>query len=97
MDEVTLTEIARVIRISAVKYADLSKTVPAITSLALSKCSASKAILALPAVRLHPCCGHLRRVTDLDLSQAKIVRSVKKEKDLGNKLAQFADPQPRCR
>ncbi|MCB2382960.1 arginine--tRNA ligase [Shewanella sp. SR1] len=92
MDEVTLTEIARVVGISAVKYADLSKnrTSDYIFSfeqmLSFEGNTAPYLLYAYTRVA-----GIFKRVTDLNLSQAKIVLEHEKEKDLGNKLAQFGE------
>lgn len=92
MDEETLAEIARVVGISAVKYADLSKnrTSDYIFSfeqmLSFEGNTAPYLLYAYTRVA-----GIFKRVTSLDLSQAKIVLEHEKEKDLGNKLAQFGE------
>lgn len=92
MDEETLAEIARVVGISAVKYADLSKnrTSDYIFSfeqmLSFEGNTAPYLLYAYTRVA-----GIFKRVTGLDLSQAKIVLEHEKEKDLGNKLAQFGE------
>ena len=92
MDEATLAEIARVVGIGAVKYADLSKnrTSDYIFSfeqmLSFEGNTAPYLLYAYTRV-----VGIFKRVTDLDLSQAKIVLEHEKEKDLGNKLAQFGE------
>ncbi|PIW59998.1 arginine--tRNA ligase [Shewanella sp. CG12_big_fil_rev_8_21_14_0_65_47_15] len=92
MDEVTLAEIARVVGISAVKYADLSKnrTSDYIFSfeqmLSFEGNTAPYLLYAYTRVA-----GIFKRATDVDLSQATIVLEHEKEKDLGNKLAQFGE------
>ncbi|QYJ70996.1 arginine--tRNA ligase [Shewanella sp. FJAT-51649] len=92
MDETTLAEIARVVGISAVKYADLSKnrTSDYIFSfeqmLSFEGNTAPYLLYAYTRVA-----GIFKRATDIDLSQAKIVLEHEKEKDLGNKLAQFGE------
>ena len=92
MDEATLAEIAHVVGISAVKYADLSKnrTSDYIFSfeqmLSFEGNTAPYLLYAYTRVA-----GIFKRATDIDLSQAKIVLEHEKEKDLGNKLAQFGE------
>ncbi|ASF16900.1 arginine--tRNA ligase [Shewanella xiamenensis] len=92
MDEAILAEIARVVGISAVKYADLSKnrTSDYIFSfeqmLSFEGNTAPYLLYAYTRVA-----GIFKRATDVDLSQAKIVLDHEKEKDLGNKLAQFGE------
>lgn len=92
MDEATLAEIARVVGISAVKYADLSKnrTSDYIFSfeqmLSFEGNTAPYLLYAYTRVA-----GIFKRATDVDLSLAKIVLDHEKEKDLGNKLAQFGE------
>jgi arginyl-tRNA synthetase len=92
MDEATLTEIARVVGISSVKYADLSKnrTSDYIFSfeqmLSFEGNTAPYLLYAYTRVA-----GIFKRAADIDLSQAKIVLEHEKEKDLGTKLAQFGE------
>ncbi|WP_434953136.1 arginine--tRNA ligase [Shewanella sp. HL-SH4] len=92
MDEATLTEIARVVGISAVKYADLSKnrTSDYIFSfeqmLSFEGNTAPYLLYAYTRVA-----GIFKRAEDIDLSQAEIVLEHAKEKDLGTKLAQFSE------
>ena len=92
MDAATLAEIARVVGISAVKYADLSKnrTSDYIFSfeqmLSFEGNTAPYLLYAYTRVA-----GIFKRATDVDLSQATIVLEHEKEKDLGNKLAQFGE------
>ncbi|MCL1088986.1 arginine--tRNA ligase [Shewanella profunda] len=92
MDQETLTEIARVVGISAVKYADLSKnrTSDYIFSfeqmLSFEGNTAPYLLYAYTRVA-----GIFKRATDVDLSQTSIVLEHEKEKDLGNKLAQFGE------
>ncbi|NMH65198.1 arginine--tRNA ligase [Shewanella salipaludis] len=92
MDEATLQEIARVVGISSVKYADLSKnrTSDYIFSfeqmLSFEGNTAPYLLYAYTRVA-----GIFKRAEDADLSQAKIVLEHEKEKGLGNKLAQFGE------
>ena len=92
MDEETLTEIARVVGISSVKYADLSKnrTSDYIFSfeqmLSFEGNTAPYLLYAYTRVA-----GIFKRAEDVDLSAAKINLEHEKEKDLGNKLAQFGE------
>lgn len=92
MDEETLTEIARVVGISSVKYADLSKnrTSDYIFSfeqmLSFEGNTAPYLLYAYTRVA-----GIFKRVEEMDLSTAKINLEHEKEKDLGNKLAQFGE------
>lgn len=92
MDAATLAEIARVVGISAVKYADLSKnrTSDYIFSfeqmLSFEGNTAPYLLYAYTRVA-----GIFKRATEVDLNQATIVLEHEKEKDLGNKLAQFGE------
>ncbi|MGL4936601.1 arginine--tRNA ligase [Shewanella sp.] len=92
MDEATLAQIAKVVGISAVKYADLSKnrTSDYIFSfeqmLSFEGNTAPYLLYAYTRVA-----GIFKRAAEVDLSQGKIVLEHEKEKDLGNKLAQFGE------
>lgn len=92
MDEAELAEIARVVGIASVKYADLSKnrTSDYIFSfeqmLSFEGNTAPYLLYAYTRVA-----GIFKRAQDVDLSDAKIVLEHEKEKDLGTKLAQFGE------
>ncbi|MBB1269630.1 arginine--tRNA ligase [Shewanella sp. SR44-3] len=92
MDETTLTEIARVVGISSVKYADLSKnrTSDYIFSfeqmLSFEGNTAPYLLYAYTRVA-----GIFKRAEDIDLTDAKIVLDHDKEKELATKLAQFGE------
>ncbi|EDQ00282.1 arginine--tRNA ligase [Shewanella benthica] len=92
MDEAELEKIAKVVGISSVKYADLSKnrTSDYIFSfeqmLSFEGNTAPYLLYAYTRVT-----GIFKRAKDIDLSDAKIVLEHDKEKNLGNKLAQFAE------
>lgn len=92
MDEATLTEIARVVGISSVKYADLSKnrTSDYIFSfeqmLSFEGNTAPYLLYAYTRVA-----GIFKRAENIDLSQAKILLDHDKEKELATKLAQFGE------
>jgi arginyl-tRNA synthetase len=92
MDEATLTEIARVVGISSVKYADLSKnrTSDYIFSfeqmLSFEGNTAPYLLYAYTRVA-----GIFKRAEDIDLTDAKIVLEHDKEKELATKLAQFGE------
>ncbi|RYV03479.1 arginine--tRNA ligase [Shewanella sp. OPT22] len=90
MDDATVEKIAKVVGISSVKYADLSKnrTSDYIFSfdqmLSFEGNTAPYLLYAYTRVA-----GIFKRVEDIDLSGAKINLEHEKEKDLGNKLGQF--------
>ncbi|PKG55771.1 arginine--tRNA ligase [Shewanella sp. Choline-02u-19] len=92
MDEAELTEIARVVGIASVKYADLSKnrTSDYIFSfeqmLSFEGNTAPYLLYAYTRV-----VGIFNRAQDVDLSGATIVLEHEREKDLGTKLAQFGE------
>ena len=90
MDEATVKEIAKVVGISSVKYADLSKnrTSDYIFSfdqmLSFEGNTAPYLLYAYTRVA-----GIFKRAADIDLAGARISLEHEKEKDLGNKLGQF--------
>ncbi|MCJ8301201.1 arginine--tRNA ligase [Shewanella sp.] len=92
MDEAELEKIAKVVGISSVKYADLSKnrTSDYIFSfeqmLSFEGNTAPYLLYAYTRV-----VGIFKRAKDIDLGDAKIVLEHDKEKNLGNKLAQFGE------
>jgi arginyl-tRNA synthetase len=92
MDEAELAEIARVVGIASVKYADLSKnrTSDYIFSfeqmLSFEGNTAPYLLYAYTRV-----VGIFKRAQDVDLSGATIVLEHEREKDLGTKLAQFGE------
>ncbi|WOT04810.1 arginine--tRNA ligase [Shewanella youngdeokensis] len=92
MDEAELIEIARVVGIASVKYADLSKnrTSDYIFSfeqmLSFEGNTAPYLLYAYTRVA-----GIFKRAQDVDLSDATIVLEHEKEKELGTKLAQFGE------
>jgi len=92
MDEATITEIARVVGISSVKYADLSKnrtndyTFSFEQMLSFEGNTAPYLLYAYTRIA-----GIFKRADDIDLSQASIVLEHEKEKNLATKLAQFGE------
>ncbi|WP_394129320.1 arginine--tRNA ligase [Shewanella maritima] len=90
MDEATLTEIARVVGISAVKYADLSKNRASDYIFSFEQMLSFEGNTAPYLLYAYTrVAGIFKRAQDVDLSNAKIVLEHTKEKDLGTKLAQF--------
>ncbi|MBV7316828.1 arginine--tRNA ligase [Shewanella sp. NIFS-20-20] len=92
MDQETLENIARVVGISSVKYADLSKNRASdyIFSfeqmLSFEGNTAPYLLYAFTRVA-----GIFKRADNIDLSDASIQLEHDKEKELGNKLAQFGE------
>jgi arginyl-tRNA synthetase len=92
MDEVTLTEIARVVGISSVKYADLSKNRSSDyifnfdQMLSFEGNTAPYLLYAYTRVA-----GIFKRAEGVDLSHGKIQLEHEKEKQLATKLAQFGE------
>jgi arginyl-tRNA synthetase len=92
MDEATLTEIARVVGISSVKYADLSKNRSSDYIFSFEQMLSFEGNTAPYLLYAYTrVAGIFKRAEDIDLSQAKIVLEHQKEKDLGTKLAQFGE------
>jgi arginyl-tRNA synthetase len=92
MDEATLTEIARVVGISSVKYADLSKNRSSDYIFSFEQMLSFEGNTAPYLLYAYTrVAGIFKRAADIDLSQAKIVLEHEKEKDLGTKLAQFGE------
>ncbi|WP_108945312.1 arginine--tRNA ligase [Shewanella halifaxensis] len=96
MDEAELAEIARVVGIASVKYADLSKNRASDyifcfeQMLSFEGNTAPYLLYAYTRVA-----GIFKRAQDVDLSDAKIILEHEKEKDLGTKLAQFGEVMAR--
>jgi len=92
MDQAELEKIAKVVGISSVKYADLSKnrasdyTFSFEQMLSFEGNTAPYLLYAYTRVA-----GIFKRAADIDLSDAKMQLDHDKEKELGNKLAQFAE------
>ena len=92
MDEETLVNIARVVGISSVKYADLSKNRASDyifnfeQMLSFEGNTAPYLLYAYTRIA-----GIFKRAENIDLSSAKIVLNHDKEKELANKLAQFGE------
>ncbi|WP_285163467.1 arginine--tRNA ligase [Shewanella goraebulensis] len=92
MDEATLIEIARVVGISSVKYADLSKNRSSDYIFSFEQMLSFEGNTAPYLLYAYTrIAGIFKRAEDVDLSQAKIVLEHDKEKDLGTKLAQFGE------
>ncbi|MBR9729078.1 arginine--tRNA ligase [Shewanella intestini] len=90
MDEAELAEIARVVGISAVKYADLSKNRASDYIFSFEQMLSFEGNTAPYLLYAYTrVAGIFKRAQDVDLSQAKIVLEHTKEKELANKLAQF--------
>ncbi|GGI79730.1 arginine--tRNA ligase [Shewanella gelidii] len=92
MDEATLQEIARVVGISSVKYADLSKNRASDYIFSFEQMLSFEGNTAPYLLYAYTrVAGIFKRAESIDLSQGKIVLEHEKEKDLGNKLAQFSE------
>ncbi|WP_153913837.1 arginine--tRNA ligase [Shewanella sp. TC10] len=92
MDEATLLEIARVVSISSVKYADLSKNRSSDYIFSFEQMLSFEGNTAPYLLYAYTrIAGIFKRAEDVDLSQAKIVLEHDKEKELGTKLAQFGE------
>ncbi|MDO6678665.1 arginine--tRNA ligase [Shewanella sp. 4_MG-2023] len=92
MDEETLLEVARVVGISSVKYADLSKNRASDYIFSFEQMLSFEGNTAPYLLYAYTrVAGIFKRAADVDLSQAKIVLEHDKEKQLGTKLAQFGE------
>ncbi len=92
MDEAELAEIARVVGISSVKYADLSKNRASDYIFSFEQMLSFEGNTAPYLLYAYTrVAGIFKRAEDIDLSQGKITLEHEKEKDLGNKLAQFGE------
>ncbi|WP_192021970.1 arginine--tRNA ligase [Shewanella sp. WPAGA9] len=92
MDEATIIEIARVVGISSVKYADLSKNRSSDYIFSFEQMLSFEGNTAPYLLYAYTRVASIfKRAEDINLSQAKIVLEHDKEKELGTKLAQFGE------
>lgn len=92
MDEATLAEIARVVGIASVKYADLSKNRASDYIFSFDQMLSFEGNTAPYLLYAYTrVAGIFKRAEDVDLSNAVIALEHDKEKELGNKLAQFGE------
>ncbi|QLE87100.1 arginine--tRNA ligase [Shewanella sp. Scap07] len=92
MDEAELQKIAKVVGISSVKYADLSKNRASDYIFSFEQMLSFEGNTAPYLLYAYTrVAGIFKRATDIDLSQATISLGHDKEKELGNKLAQFGE------
>ncbi|ABV89090.1 arginine--tRNA ligase [Shewanella pealeana] len=96
MDEAELAEIARVVGIASVKYADLSKNRASDYIFSFEQMLSFEGNTAPYLLYAYTrVAGIFKRAQDVDLSDAKIILEHEKEKDLGTKLAQFGEVMAR--
>lgn len=92
MDEATLAEIARVVGIASVKYADLSKNRASDYIFSFDQMLSFEGNTAPYLLYAYTrVAGIFKRAEGVDLSNAVIALEHDKEKELGNKLAQFGE------
>ncbi|QSX33256.1 arginine--tRNA ligase [Shewanella avicenniae] len=92
MDEATLTEIARVVGVASVKYADLSKNRSSDYIFSFDQMLSFEGNTAPYLLYAYTrVVGIFKKAADIDLSNAKIELNEEKEKELGTKLAQFGE------
>ncbi|MCG9695466.1 arginine--tRNA ligase [Shewanella sp. Isolate11] len=92
MDEQELAQIAKVVGISSVKYADLSKNRASDYIFSFEQMLSFEGNTAPYLLYAYTrVAGIFKRATDIDLSNATIVLEHEKEKALGTKLAQFGE------
>lgn len=92
MDEATLSEIARVVGIASVKYADLSKNRSSDYIFSFDQMLSFEGNTAPYLLYAYTrVVGIFKKATDIDLTNAKIELNEEKEKELGTKLAQFGE------
>lgn len=92
MDEATLAEIARVVGIASVKYADLSKNRASDYIFSFDQMLSFEGNTAPYLLYAYTrVAGIFKRAEDVELSNAVIALEHDKEKELGNKLAQFGE------
>ncbi|WP_076412189.1 arginine--tRNA ligase [Shewanella sp. UCD-KL12] len=92
MDEAELEKIAKVVGISSVKYADLSKNRASDYIFSFEQMLSFEGNTAPYLLYAYTrVAGIFKRAADIDLSDAKMVLEHDKEKELGNKLAQFGE------
>ncbi|GIU23886.1 arginine--tRNA ligase [Shewanella schlegeliana] len=96
MDEAELAEIARVVGIASVKYADLSKNRASDYIFSFEQMLSFEGNTAPYLLYAYTrVAGIFKRAQDVDLSDATIILEHEKEKDLGTKLAQFGEVMAR--
>ena len=96
MDEAELAEIARVVGIASVKYADLSKNRASDYIFSFEQMLSFEGNTAPYLLYAYTrVAGIFKRAQDVDLSDANIILEHEKEKDLGTKLAQFGEVMAR--
>lgn len=96
MDEAELAEIARVVGIASVKYADLSKNRASDYIFSFEQMLSFEGNTAPYLLYAYTrVAGIFKRAQDVDLSDATIILDHEKEKDLGTKLAQFGEVMAR--
>ncbi len=92
MDQAELEKIAKVVGISSVKYADLSKNRASDYIFSFEQMLSFEGNTAPYLLYAYTrVVGIFKRAADIDLSDAKMQLDHDKEKELGNKLAQFAE------
>ncbi|MXR69303.1 MULTISPECIES: arginine--tRNA ligase [Shewanella] len=92
MDEEELAKIAKVVGIASVKYADLSKNRASDYIFSFEQMLSFEGNTAPYLLYAYTrVAGIFKRATDIDLTGASIKLEHDKEKELGNKLAQFAE------
>lgn len=92
MDEAELEKIAKVVGISSVKYADLSKNRASDYIFSFEQMLSFEGNTAPYLLYAYTrVAGIFKRAAEIDLSDAKMVLEHDKEKELGNKLAQFGE------
>ncbi|WP_133405642.1 arginine--tRNA ligase [Parashewanella tropica] len=90
MDEAEVLHIAKVVGISSVKYADLSKNRASDYIFSFDQMLSFEGNTAPYLLYAYTrVAGIFKKAQDIDLSDAKIVLEHEKEKDLGTKLGQF--------
>lgn len=92
MDEAELSQIAKVVGISSVKYADLSKNRASDYIFSFEQMLSFEGNTAPYLLYAYTrVAGIFKRAADIDLSSATMVLEHEKEKALGTKLAQFGE------
>lgn len=92
MDEAEVKEIARVVGIASVKYADLSKNRSSDYIFSFEQMLSFEGNTAPYLLYAYTrVAGIFKKAENIDLSSAELVLEHDKEKELGNKLAQFGE------
>jgi arginyl-tRNA synthetase len=92
MDEAEVKEIARVVGIASVKYADLSKNRSSDYIFSFEQMLSFEGNTAPYLLYAYTrVAGIFKKAEDIDLTNAELVLDHDKEKELGNKLAQFGE------